>query len=184
LALRFLQFNESGFPGIIEYTNDPDGGVVAPPSRIKAVYEYGDVFSVDLKFDDYEDMGEFAPPTIRSVVIDIISFVPQASGITCVKISADTVRISGSAQSAFTDSFYQFIMRDKTLKILPVDTTEDYLAIVRWSPPSIKSIDTISNLTLKVDNLTEETIPISQLVQWYYPKAVQGFRNALAKGKA
>jgi len=177
-----MRLNESGFPGIIESTNDPEGGSAAPPSRIKAVYEYGNTFSVDLKFDDYVDMGESAPPIITSVTINIISFVPQAKGITCVKILADTVRISGSAQSAFTDSFYQFIMRDKTLKILPADTTEDYLAIVRWSPPSTKMIDTNSALKLKIDNLTEETINISQEVHWYYPTALQGFRNLISKG--
>ena len=183
MALSFTRLNESGFPGIVELTNDPEGGSTAPPSRLKAVYENGDVFSVDLNFKDYTYMGELDPPIITSVVIDIVSFLPQVKGITCVKISSDTVRISGSAQSAFTDSFYQFIMRDKTLKILPADTTEDYLAIVRWSPPSIKSVDTISTLKLRVDNSIEETISISQLVQWYYPLAVQGFKNALAKGK-
>ena len=176
MALSISRLNEVGFPGIVELTNDPEGGDAAPVSRIKAIYEYGDPFSVDFKFEDRVIL-EGSPDVITPAIIEIVSTNLPVSGISVVKIA-----------SVFTDSYYEFIMKDKSIKILPPNTTEEFLSIITWSPPLTKFIDTTYVLNLNVALSTTPTIQtlevlnLSQGVYWYYPTAVQAFRTLLSKG--
>ena len=187
MALSISRLNEVGFPGIVELTNDPEGGDAAPVSRIKAIYEYGDPFSVDFKFEDRVIL-EGSPDVITPAIIEIVSTNLPVSGISVVKIASDTLRISGTPSQVFTDSYYEFIMKDKSIKILPPNTTEEFLSIITWSPPLTKFIDTTYVLNLNVALSTTPTIQtlevlnLSQGVYWYYPTAVQAFRTLLSKG--
>jgi hypothetical protein len=78
-------------------------------------------------------------------------------------------------------------MKDKSLKILPADTSESVLSIVRWSPPSTKVLyDVPYVINFKYTSLNEgeisSTITILQDIYWAYGPALAGFRNAIAKG--
>jgi hypothetical protein len=174
----------SGFPPIASRYVDPEGAG-APANVIDGVYENGDPFSIDITLQELDPLTD--PPTPIAIVLTEVSSKINVAGITIVKKSNDTINISGSPSSIFIDSYYQFIMPDKSLKILPVDTKETYLSIVKWSPPSVKQIyDVPYEITLKyVSTLTgnvTETLTILQDIYWSYPPAVAGFKALLAKG--
>jgi hypothetical protein len=187
LALRIVKSNASGFPvpAIPSRYNDPEG-TGAPVNTLEGVYENGSTFSVDIAIQE-EVIVESSIAYI-DVPVTSVTASNLPSGITVSKFT-DKIRISGSPFSVFTDSFYQFVMKDRSLKILPVDTTEPVLAIVRWSPPSTKiAYDVPYTINLKymssgVSSVeVSETITILQDIYWNYGVAVTGFRNALAKG--
>jgi hypothetical protein len=186
LALKFNKQNEAGFPGINETTNDPEGGTAAPPSRIKAVYEYGGAFSVELKFIEYSVDPILNTITESPVVISAFTFTPYDSGVKCEKISDDTLKISGDLGMIFTDSVYNFVMPDRTVKALPPNTTQQFLTITSWTPPSQKIRDITHQLSVTYTSVgvlsTTESITISQEIHWRYSTAVAGFRALLAKG--
>lgn len=188
MALKFTKQNESGFPGIVETTNDPEGGSSAPPSRIKAVYEYGNSFSIELKFVEYSIDPATQLPIELPVVISDITFNPYTTGITCIKMSDDVLKISGKLDAIFTDALYKFVMPDRTTKILPANTTEEYLTLASWSPPSEKRKDISHALSLTYtasDQPTTsitQTMNIQQEIHWSYGIAVSNFQSLLAKG--
>lgn len=175
-----------GFPGIVETTNDPEGGSVAPPNRIKAVYEYGGVFSVELKFIEYSVDPMLLTSIESPVVISAFTFTPYDSGVKCEKLSDDTLKISGDLGIIFTDSVYNFIMPDRTIKTLPANTSEQFLTITSWTPPNEKVRDIAHQLSVTYTSsdvpATTESITISQEIHWKYSTAVAGFRALVAKG--
>ena len=184
--LKITKTNVSGFPGIASRYTDPEGA--GPPQNvIDGVYEGGDLFSVDIGFTvPIPGPGEeitYEPVTITKLV----SAQSDIAGVTFTKVE-NTIRISGSATGVFVDAYYQFIMKDKSLKILPANTQEPYLSIVKWSPPSVKYIYDVP-YTIKIKytspttlSETEETITILQDIYWTYPPAVAAFKALLAKG--
>lgn len=186
MALKFNKQNEVGFPGITETTNDPEGGSAAPPNRIKAVYEYGGSFSVELKFIEYSVDPILLTAIESPVVISQFAFTPYDSGIKCEKLSDDTLKISGDLGMIFTDSVYNFIMPNRTIKALPANTTEKFLTITSWTPPSQKIRDIAHQLSVTYTSTgvttTTESITINQEIHWRYSTAVAGFRALLAKG--
>lgn len=182
--LKITKSNMSGFPTIASRYTDPEGGG-APANVIDGVYENGDPFSVDILLQEPDPSTD--PPTLLPITITEFSADINIAGIKIVKKSDDTINISGSPSSIFIDSFYQFIMPDKSLKILPADTKETYLSIVKWSPPSVKYIyDVPYQIKLKyvstLTGVTIETLTILQDIYWTYPPAVAGFKALLARG--
>jgi hypothetical protein len=189
--LKIEKTNKSGFPTVAIQSkySDPEGA--GPPQNvIDGVYEGGDVFSIDIGFLAPVPPiggGEGEPTYEPATITKLVSVESDIAGITFTKVG-DIIRISGSATGVFTDSYYQFIMKDKSLKILPVDTEEPYLSIVKWSPPSIKQkLDVPYNIKIKYTSTsilteTEETVTILQDIYWSYPPAVAGFKALLAKG--
>ena len=176
----------SGFPGIASRYTDPDGD--GPPQNvIDGIYENGDVFSIDIGFAIPIPAGEGSVTYEPVTITKLISTEADIKGVTFTKVG-NIIRISGSATGVFIDSYYQFIMKDKSLKILPVNTQEPYLSIVKWSPPSVKYIyDVPYRIKIKYTSETtpaetEETITILQDIYWVYPPAVAGFKALLAKG--
>jgi len=190
--LKITQNNLSGFPQIASRYNDPEGAG-APPNVIGGVYENGDAFSVDIGFtvpilgggggDGGGDSVIYEPATITKLV----SAQSDIKGVMFTKVG-DTIRISGSATGVFVDSYYQFIMKDKSIKILPPNTEEPHLAIVKWSPPSTKYIyDVPYNIKIKYTSAntlteTEETVTILQDIYWNYTASVNGFKTLVKTG--
>jgi hypothetical protein len=176
----------SGFPLIASRYSDPEGA--GPPANvIDGVYEGGDLFSVDIGFAVPIPAGEGSVTYEPVTITKIISMQSDVTGVTFTKVG-DTIRISGSATGVFVDAYYQFIMKDKSLKILPANTQEPYLSIVKWSPPSVKYIyDVPYTIKIKYTSATtpgetEETVTILQDIYWTYPPAVAAFKALLAKG--
>jgi hypothetical protein len=183
--IKIVKSNGSGFPipAIPSRYNDVEGAG-APVNVLEGVYEDGGQFSIDIGIQFGIAAGEEI--TYSDVPVTSIVNNNAPSGIS-IRKNGDKIRISGSPTRVFTDSFYQFLMKDKTLKVLPNDTTEPILAVVRWSPPSTKILyDVPYVITFKyMNNLNQEeqeTITILQDVYWNYIPALQGFAAALAKG--
>jgi hypothetical protein len=185
LALRIVKSNAVGFPvpAIPSRYNDIEGTGL-PANALEGAYEDGGQFSIDIGIQLGIGIGEEI--TYSDVPVTSIVNTNAPSGISISK-NGDKIRISGSPTQVFTDSFYQFVMKDNTLKVLPSNTTEPILAVVRWSPPSTKILyDVPYVITFKyMNNLNQqeqETITILQDVYWNYIPALQGFAVALAKG--
>lgn len=187
MALRNTISNESGFPGLNENAGNAD-------SWIKAVYEYGAAFSVDVNFYD-ESVDELGATVITPINIQSFTFTPYDKNLKCAKKANDTVTISGSIGETFTDAYYNFLMPDKTVKTLPMNTNETFLALVKWSPPRTKHIEVqhVLSMTYKLDS-TMTTNPalvqtpitaqknFQQGIYWNYSIAVAQFQNLVSKG--
>ena len=173
MALSITQSNESGFTDVYEYNE------VITPYTIKAVYEGGGAFSVDITFSA-------TSPSVATV--SLISFQSTLEGTTVTQISPNTLRLSGNALNVFTDAYYQFIMPDKTLKILKADTTEKYLSLIKWEPPSTKILNATHSITYSVTStdISElggiTTSVFDQDVFWQWRYALQQFGDLLSKG--
>lgn len=180
--------NESGFPGINE---NPISG-----NRIRAAYEYGAAFSIDVHFWE-ESVDETGAITILPITLTEFTFTPYDTNLKCVKVNSDTLTISGSIGQTFKDAYYNFIMPDKSVKTLPMDTKEKYLALVKWSPPNKKQDDVTHSLTITykytpnatsgsiltpTEQIVTETKTFVQGIYWSYPIAVGQFQQLLAKG--
>lgn len=175
MALSISKSNESGFPGVYEY-ND-----ISDEYTIKAVYEGSGAFSVDIQFTAV-DSG--------IATIELLSAVSTLQNTTITQISPNTLRLSGNASNVFTDAYYQFIMPDKSLKILKADTKEAYLSLIRWAPPAIKILHATHTITYLASQTgefgelieTTETVIFSQDVFWQWRYALQQFNTLLSKG--
>lgn len=183
MALRNNFYNESGFPGISEDSTE---------NRIKAVYEYGNTFSVDVTFWE-ESFDQLGVATSIPIFIDNFTFTPYDTNLKCVKKSNDTLTISGSIGETFKDAYYNFVMSDKSVKTLPMNTKENYLALVKWSPPSTKFKEVTHSIALnyrytlsagqsqgQMSVITTKTF--SQGIYWSYSIGIGQFQTALSKG--
>lgn len=185
-ALELVKSSQSGFPGISTRYTDPEGGTGFPPNTIDPVYEDGDFFSVDFLLRSPVNSGEFV--TYKAVTI--VSIIPNINidGIRVSKKSSNIITLSGSPSNVFTDSYYEFIMKDRTIKKLPSNTTEDFLSVIRWSPPSTKFLydvpyDMRIRYTVEGDTgVYEDPITIRQDVYWNMYTSLSNFRKFVSKG--
>lgn len=174
MALSISKTNESGFPDVYEY-ND-----VSNEYTIKAVYEGGGAFSVDVIF---------AAVDTGVATVSLVNFSSTLENTNVIQISPNTLRISGNALNVFTDAYYQFIMPDKQLKILKADTTEVYSSLIKWEPPAVKVFHAVHSITCNVttiggdlSGITLQTFEFTQDVFWQWRYALQQFSTLLAKG--
>lgn len=194
MTINITLTNPVGFPGLSQ--NDPSNPLVQ--TILPSVYEYGNTFSIDANFS-YVPTGEEDPYIdIELDYISVSTNLSAASILTVQQVGPKSLRISGKAIDVFMDAFYQFLMPDNTLKILPADTKEFFLALVRYNPPSLKrkTVTHIVNYDITyVPNPspsgggspgTELTInsitTFTQDIVWNYNTAVQQFNTVLAKG--
>lgn len=184
--LNIVKSNESGFPGLATRYTDPEGGSGVPANVLQPVYESGDFFSVDVQLRSPVTSTE----TVTYLAVEITELTPSVNveGIKVSLISTDTLRISGSPSSVFVDAYYEFIMKDKSIKKLPANTTEDFLSIIRWSPPSIKLLEDVPyNIKLKYKVVgdtvvNEETLTVLQDIYWSYSTSISNFRSFVSRG--
>jgi hypothetical protein len=190
VLLKVTAGNPIGFPiPAINPPNPPlEGETVVIPIP-DDVYEV-DSFSFDLTYQLYSEIaGETVTQTNVDTEIELISYSSgEITGLSAVKIDDQTVRISGAISDAFNDAFYRFVMPDYSVKLLPASTTEEYLALIEWSIPSIKIKDFTHTVICKVTNLEDDTFEertntFPQTVYWKLEPALLQFRNILAKGK-
>lgn len=189
VLLRVTPTNPVGFPN--PPINPPapllDGGIESVPVP-NEVYE-GSTFSFDVVYQLYTPTmsGDTESQTDVLTKIDLLEYTSDSNGLQATKLNDNTIRISGACTGVFTDAYYKFLMPDKTVKILPANTIENFLALIEWSIPNTK-IKTI-NHTLKVkvtdvehNSNEERTNMFSQTVYWKYETALAQFRAILSKG--
>jgi hypothetical protein len=192
MTVKVNQLNPSGFGTV---AGDPlaaitEDGSTAFSNFIPTVYEAA-TFSIDLEFQGaYASAGE--PPTYTYVNATAVSLTTNLAinGLVATKPNAYTYRISGSWANAFTNSYYQFKMRDYSLKVLPPTTNEDWIGLVRYQMPSPTSIqkDIVFSVTIPPDPLlggapTTENVTMSQWVFWNFASARASVINLVGQGE-
>jgi hypothetical protein len=192
MTVKVTQLNPSGFSAV---AGDPlaavtEDGSTAFSNFIPTVYEAAG-FSVDLKFEGaYASAAE--PPEITYQNATAVSLTTNVAlnGLVATKPNAYTYRISGAWANAFTNSYYQFKMKDYSLKVLPPTTTEDWIALIRYQMPSPTSIqkDIVFSVTIPADPIlggapTTENVTMSQWVFWNFASARASVINLVGIGE-
>ena len=123
----------STFPSIVgDYYTDLDEET--QKDYIPSVYE-GLEYELNIKFE-YEDEFEVPVPIYEAyVTTQYTGYDVSKYGVTVSKISADTFKIKGSLSNVIPGAYYNFVMRDGSIKQLPADTSEDYRAIIQYKMP-------------------------------------------------
>jgi hypothetical protein len=192
MTVKVTQSNPSGFSGV---AGDPlaavsEDGSTAFSNFIPTVYEAA-AFSIDLEFQGkYADVAD--PPTYTYANATAVSLTTNVAlnGLVATKPNAYTYRISGAWANAFTNSYYQFKMKDYSLKVLPPTTTEDWIALIRYQMPSPTSIqkDIVFSVTIPADPIlggapTTENVTMSQWVFWNFASARASVINLVGIGE-
>lgn len=105
--------------------------------------------------------------------IQSINFPSTTSvGQTIQKISTNTIRLSGSSPNVSTDSFYEFLLPNNTIKVLPANNNQQG-RLIQYSPPSSREVETTftCNFTLLpiiLGTPALETVTFSQTFSQYY----------------
>ena len=186
MTIRVTKSNESGFatPPGDEYAGvDP----LQLQYYLQSAYE-GSAFSVDLTLE-----GAYTDPATELVTYQPatnVTFATQTSGITLTKLNANTVRVTGPYANPFPNTFYRFKMADYSVKILPSNTTEKWLGLVEYFPPSPTFIEKTFDLTVTIPadpllggSATTETLTMHQWIYWNYAAARSAIVNLVAQGE-
>jgi hypothetical protein len=187
MTIRVTQSNEIGIPSAPagdQYGSEDEAQL---QFYLKSVYE-GTIFSVDLTFegvyiDSMTEEKTYLPATN-------VTFTAPSTGIVVTKLSNSSVRVAGPYSNPFPNTFYRFKMADYTTKILPANTTEDWIALVEYNPPSPTYIEKTFDLavTISADPVlgglpTTETITMHQWVYWSYATARNSVISLAALGE-
>jgi hypothetical protein len=160
-------------------TEDPDVAV----ESFTSVYESLGEFTANIT---YEELN-VATNLVVQRQIELISYTPPYQGLAASQFDAQTIKLTGVAQGVFAGSMYRFIMPDNSVKVLPMDTTEQFDALISWAPPAIRVITMTHEFQIKIKYDTPEldtieTVTIQQDVYWRYQIGLQAFRDLLARG--
>lgn len=192
MTVKVTQLNPSGFGAV---AGDPlaavaEDGSTAFSNFIPTVYEAA-TFSIDLQFEG-SYASEADPPEITYQNATAVSLTTNVAinGLVATKPNAYTYRITGAWANAFTNSYYQFIMQDYSLKVLPPTTTEDWISLIRYQMPSPTSIqkDIVFSVTIPADPIlggapTTENVTMSQWVFWNFASARASVINLVSLGE-
>ena len=192
MTVKVTQLNPSGFGAV---AGDPlaaiaEDGSTAYSNFIPTVYEAAG-FSIDLQFQgSYASAADPPVITLENATAVTLNTNVAINGIVATKPNVYTYRLSGAWANAFTNSYYQFIMQDYSLKVLPPTTTEDWIALIRYQMPSPTSIqkDIVFSVTIPPDPLvggaaTTENVTMSQWVFWNFASARASVINLVGTGE-
>jgi hypothetical protein len=188
MTIRVTKSNESGFPA--PPAGDQLGNIADPLELqfyLQSVYE-GSAFSVDLTFE-----GAYADPATGALTYapaTNVTFAAPTSGVTITKLSDSSVRVVGPYANPFPNTFYRFKMADYSTKILSPNTTENWIALVEYNPPSPTFIEKTFDLSVTIPadptlggNPTTETVTMHNWVYWTYSSARTTVINLVAQGE-
>lgn len=192
MTIKVTQSNPSGFGAV---AGDPlaavvEDGATAFSNFIPTVYE-GATFSVDLTFEGVYPSGT-DPEAVTYANATAVSLTTNLAlnGLIATKLNNYTYRIAGPWANAFTNSYYEFKMRDYSVKVLPPTTTEDWIALVRYQMPSPTSIqkDIVFSVTIPADPIlggaaTTESVTMNQWVFWNFASARASVINLVGTGE-
>jgi hypothetical protein len=121
-----------------------EGTEFLPEVEYGANFSYLIAFTAETKVADTgggsgggSGSGGTPPAPAAPVIVQAlnVSLSTPFQGVSCTAVSADTIKITGSYRTAFDDS-YQFVRKTGGLVILPPDTTETDIALVKYTMPS------------------------------------------------
>jgi hypothetical protein len=178
MANETVTINTSNATGFVTVSPDPaavltnDGESAAPNLYLPTIYG-GQTISIDIGFNIvYPIMPEGNVSAPATSVTAIYDFAAQGINVTYL---GGGVRLSGIFPSPFDSEYYQFVLDDNSLEILPPDTTSDFKALVRYEMPnpvtenvqyafSVTGPGETGNVTLQAN--------IGQWIVWSYQTAV------------
>jgi hypothetical protein len=144
--------------------------------------------SVNFKID-FVGTSDAEGDTVDIKSVELISFPSAESQLTRTIVSK-TVFIQGIVASLPGEQ-YKFLMRNGSLKILPPNTSEDWLSVVQWSQPPRpwERLNTYTfNITYDLNSfyspLTNQqiTVPVYQYAYWHWSPALSAFSNLVQQG--
>lgn len=115
-------------------------------------------------------------------------------GFSASMLPENKINVNGKALDIFTDGFYEFLMSDlKTVKRLEADTTEDYIALVKWSSPRTKEKQLTHTFSVIIvydetglfglnRRTAITTLTLPQTIRWNLDTSVSQFTELLNKG--
>lgn len=98
-----------------------------------------------------------------------------------------TVAFSGKYSGIFNEIF-QFVMRDGSVRNLPINNREDWVAVTKWAPPSSKE----KLISYAFEVVTEDpiseiqstfSVSIPQYVYWGWQPSLAAFSKFVAEGE-
>ena len=188
MANEFVTINTSNATGFVTVSPDPaavltnDGETAAPNLYIPTIYG-GQTISIDIGFNIvYPIMPEGNVSAPATSVTALYDFASKGINVTYL---GNVVRLSGTYSSTFEGEYYQFVLDDGTLEILPPDTTEEFKALVRYEMPnpvtqnnqyafSVTGPGETGNVTLQAN--------IGQWIVWRYQTAVDNIGSLRVRG--
>ena len=160
-----------------------------PPPAFNGKFE-GNPFNATIELEVTMPVDELTGPvgvaTLTNVVL--LNYSVDCDGFTETQQGNDIV-VSGTPFGVF-DSVYRFLMPDGSVKSLAADTTEDFVSIVEWSPPTIK-VRELSHKFSIIANYVEDgvsrtramTLVMPQTIRWNFNSAVSSFQQLVARGR-
>lgn len=178
---------------ITNQTNEDFGDSVLsflenPPPSLNGKYE-GNVFNATINVTITMPSNEFGPIGVATLnSIDLLNYSVDCDGFSATK-SGNSIQLTGKPINVFGQNF-AFLMPDLTVKVLDPDTKENFVSLVKWSPPNIK-VKTISHQFSVIINYTEDgtsrtsvvTLVMPQTIRWDFGLGVQSFQQVLAKSR-
>ena len=188
MAGEFGRINISNATGFVTISPDPaavltnDGETGAPPNFLPTIYG-GQTISIDIGFAiHYPIMPEGTSSNPATSVTALYDFAAHGMNVTS---SGNTVTLSGTFSSVFDNEYYEFVLDDNTLEILPPDTEDPFKALVRYEMPNpvtqnnayafnVTGPGETGNVTIQVD--------VGQWIVWQYQTAVNNIGNLRIQG--
>lgn len=164
----------------VPVSQDPDAVTFG---KFVSIYDGSGVFTSDISF--YEEL-EVGSPIFQN--IELVSYNAPINGLTVSQKNLTTLTLTGTATNVIQGGYFKFLMPDKSIQFLPANTTEEYDALLEWSPPPVKVQEfthTMQVRILKTPSSSNyiETLTATQEVYWRYEFGLQAFQTALSKGK-
>lgn len=182
--------------------------VTDPVTYLKSAYEAIDSFVIDIVFEGkYEVITPGAVDPVTGVTgadtityvylnaVDVTSTYDWASkGIEYSKPNAYTVRLTGPAETVFTDQFYEFKMADYTTQRLQPTTTLPFFSLTHYSMPNPTytmlaypfTVKRSATSTLSYVNgvpvTVDETHTMNQWFFWSYYVAINNIASLRTRG--
>ena len=188
MANEIVTINTSNATGFVTVSPDPaavltnDGETAAPNLYIPTIYG-GQTISIDIGFNIvYPIMPEGNVTAPATSVTALYDFASKGINVTYL---GNVVRLSGTYSSTFDGEYYQFVLDDGTLEVLPPDTTEEFKALVRYEMPnpvtqnnqytfSVTGPGETGNVTLQAN--------VGQWIVWRYQTAVDNIGSLRVRG--
>jgi hypothetical protein len=188
MANEYVTINTSNATGFVAVSPDPalvltNDGESAPPNLFLPTIYGGQTISIDIGFNIVSPImpegNVSAPATSVTALYDFAS-----KGINVTYLGG-IVRLSGTYSSTFDGEYYEFVLNDGTLEVLPPDTTEDFKALVRYEMPnpvtqnnqyafSVTGPGETGNVTLQAN--------VGQWIVWRYQTAVTNVQTLVSQG--
>lgn len=140
-------------------------------------------FNTTFSFVETSEMGEVTYPIVEITPTDL----PIDKGVTLTVISSNTTKLSGNIVNVFLGEYYQFLLRDGTVKNLSPNNAEDWVTLVGWGRPSSNKATLEYAFDVKYETAPSTTVTttasITQEVFWSFDTGLSTFRQLLSEGE-